>query len=83
MFDYADATAFANLERFLAKLLMGEDGGGGLYQGILACPNWEHYQLTKGMIIAYENVRKEMKQIAADMDKDSDNRQQRRFERIN
>lgn len=67
MLERFDLEFKAVMERQLLMLLRGDDGQGGLYRGLLSCPDFDAFTHTKATIIAYENVLKTMNEVAKNM----------------
>ena len=64
MLERGDYTFAAALERFILLVLNGDGiSKNGLYQSIMAVPNWDEYIRTKASIIAYQVVLNEMQEI--------------------
>lgn len=60
-----DGSLSVELDRWLMAVLQGDAKGHGLYHTIShSVPTWDTYNITKGMILAYESVREKMNLIA-------------------
>jgi len=65
--------SFANiLEQRLLWELRGEDGNGGLYQGLMASPDWDGVNRTRGMIQGYENVLRLIQEVRRKMNDEAE-----------